>query len=86
MDKQRKRVVFAFIVFLCVVVLFFFLIVGYAIHEGHIAGYGDIFRNEADSEEAVWVRLAILALVNLFAFVSIIFSGLLIFLKRKNNS
>ena len=61
MDKQRKRIVFAFIVFLCVVVLFFFLIVGYAIHEGHIAGYGDIFRNEADSEEAVWVRLAILA-------------------------
>jgi hypothetical protein len=86
MDKQRKRIVSAFIVFLGVIVLFFFLIVGYAIHEGHIAGYGDVFRNEADTEEAVWVRLAIVALVNLFAFVSIIFSGLLIFFKGKKNS
>lgn len=78
--------VLAVIVFLCVVVLLFFLIIGYAVHEGHIAGYGDIFRNEAGTDEAVWVRLAIVALVNLFAFSSIILGGMLIFFKGKKGS
>ncbi|HSB34542.1 MAG TPA: hypothetical protein VLG39_08815 [Nitrospirota bacterium] len=66
---------FAYIVFSCVIALFFFLIVGYGIHEGHIAGYGDIFRREADTEEAVWIELAIVALINLFAFSSIILAA-----------
>jgi hypothetical protein len=69
-----------------VIIFFFFLIIGYAIHEKHIADYGDIFHAGPDKEEAVWIRLAIIALVNLFAFSSIIFVGLLIFIKRKDNS
>jgi hypothetical protein len=86
MDKQRKKLLFAYVVFLCVIVLFFFLIIGYAIHEKHLAGYADIFHRAADAEEAFWIRLAVVALANLFVFSSLIFVGLLIFLKRKNGS
>jgi heme/copper-type cytochrome/quinol oxidase subunit 2 len=83
MNKQRKNILLAYVIFLCVLMLFFFIIVSYAIHEKHIAGYGDIFHSVADTDEAVWIRLAIVALVNLFAFSSIIFAGLLLFLKKK---
>ena len=86
MDKQRKKIVLAYVVFLCAIVLFFFLIIGFAIQQKHIAGYADIFHKVADNEEAVWIRLAIIALVNLFVFSSVIFIGLLIFLKRKDDS
>jgi hypothetical protein len=37
-----------------------------------------------DKEEAFWIRLAIVALVNLFAFSSIIFAALPLFLKKKD--
>lgn len=76
----------AYIVFLCLIILFFFVIISYAIYQKHISGYADIFHKEAYKEEVVWIKLAIIALVNLFVFSSIIFVGLLIFLKRKNNS
>ena len=76
----------AYVVFLCVIVLFFFIIISYAIYEKHISGYADIFHKAAYKEEVVWLKLAIIALVNLFVFSSVIFVGLLIFLKRKNNS
>ena len=68
---------------LCVLALFF--VISYAIHEKHIAGYADVFRSVTDKEEAFWIRLAIVALVNLFAFSSIIFVGLLLFLKKKDD-
>jgi len=86
MDKQRKRIVLAYLVFLCVFVLFFFLIVGYGIYEGHIAGYGDIFHAVADKEEQVWIRLAVIALVSIFAFSSVIFAGVLIFFKKQSKN
>ncbi len=82
MNKQRKNILLAYLVFLCVLVLFFFIIVSYAIHEKHIAGYGDIFHSVTDTEEAVWIRLAIVALANLFVFSSIIFAGLLLILRK----
>jgi hypothetical protein len=66
--------------------LFYFLIVGYGIYEGRIAGYGDIFHAVADKEEEVWIRLAVIALVSIFTFSSLIFAGLLIFFKRNKNS
>jgi hypothetical protein len=78
--------VLAYVIFLCIIVLFFFLIIGFAIQQKHIVGYTDIFHKVADNEEVFWIRLAIVALVNLFVFSSIIFIGLLIFLKRKNDS
>jgi TRAP-type C4-dicarboxylate transport system permease small subunit len=86
MNKQRKKILLAYIVFLCLIILFFFIIISYAIYQKHISGYADIFHKEAYKEEVVWIKLAIIALVNLFVFSSIIFVGLLIFLKRKNNS
>lgn len=68
------------------IVLFFFLIVSYAIYQKHIAGFADIFHKVTDKEEMVWIRLAIVALVNLLVFSSIIFVGLLIFMKKKDDS
>ena len=83
MDKQRKKIVLSYVVFLCVLALFFFLIVGYAISQHHIGSYADFFKKAADSEERFWIRMAFVAIVNLFVFSSIIFVGLLIFLKKK---
>jgi hypothetical protein len=83
MNKQQKNVVLAYFVFLCVLALFFFLIVGYAISQGHIASYADFFRRTTDTEERFWIRMAFVAIMNLVAFSSVIFIGLLIFLKKK---
>lgn len=83
MRAQRKKIVVSSVLFLCVLALFFFLIVGYAISQKHISGYTDFFQNATDPEERFWIRLAFVAIMNLFAFSSIIFIGLLIFLKKK---
>ncbi len=83
MNKQRKKLVLYYFVFLCVLALFFFLIVGYAISQKHITSYADFFKKATDTEERFWIRMAFVAVVNLFAFSSIIFVGLLIFLKKK---
>jgi hypothetical protein len=83
MNTQRKKIVLSYVVFLCVLALFFFLIVGYAISQKHIAGYADFFKKTANPEERFWIRMAFVAIVNLFAFSSMIFIGLLLFLKKK---
>jgi hypothetical protein len=83
MNKQQKKIVLSYIVFLCVLAIFFFLIVGYAISQHHIASYADFFKQTTDREERFWIRMAFVAIVNLFAFSSIIFIGLLLFLKKK---
>jgi hypothetical protein len=85
MNKQRKKILLAYLVFLFVIVLFFFIIIGYAIYQKHIASFADIFYKATNKEETVWIRLAIVALINLFAFSSIIFVGLLVFFKKKDN-
>ncbi len=85
MNKQRKKILLAYVVFLCLIVLFSSIIVSYAIYEEHIASFADVFHRATDTEEAVWIKLAIVALVNLFVFSSIIFVGLLMFLKKKGN-
>jgi len=84
MNKQRKRILLAYALFLCVLVLFFFLIISYAIQQKHISGYGDLFHRVDNREEALWIRLAMVALVNLFVFSSIVFVVLLLFLKKKD--
>jgi TRAP-type C4-dicarboxylate transport system permease small subunit len=86
MNKQQKKIVLSYVVFLCVLALFFFLIVGYAISQHHINSYADFFKKAADPEERFWIRMAFVAITNLFVFSSLIFVGLLIFLKKKNNS
>ncbi len=83
MNKQRKTIIFSYIAFLAVLVLFFFLIVGYGVSQGHITKVSDFFHKATDTEERFWIRLAFIALMNLFAFSSIIFIGLLLFLKKK---
>ena len=83
MNKQQKKIVLTYVVFLCVLALFFFLIVGYAISQKHIASFADFFKKATDKEERFWIRMAFVAIVNLFAFSSIIFIGLLMFLKKK---
>ena len=83
MNKQQKKIVLAYVVFLCVLVLFFFLIVGYAVSQGHIASFADFFKKAADPEERFWIRMAFVAIMNLFAFSAIIFIGLMIYLKKK---
>ncbi len=85
MNKQRKKIVLAYIVFLGVLALFFFLIVGYAISQGHLASYADFFARPADTEERFWIRMAFVALGNLFVFSTLIFAGLLIFFKKKDS-
>jgi len=40
-----------------VLAFFFVIIISYAIHEKHIAGYADVFRSVTDKEEAFWIRL-----------------------------
>ena len=85
MNKQRKNILLAYAIFLCMIVLFFFLIISYAIYQKHIVSFADIFYKVSNKEEAVWIRLAMVALLNLFAFSSIIFIGLLIFFKKKDN-
>ena len=86
MNKQRKKIVLSYVVFLCVLALFFFLIVGYAISQKHISSYADFFKKTTDAEERFWIRMAFVAIMNLFAFSSIIFIGLMIFFKTKKNS
>jgi TRAP-type C4-dicarboxylate transport system permease small subunit len=83
MNKQQKKIVLSYAVFLCVLALFFFLIVGYAISQQHISSYADFFKKTTDTEERFWIRMAFVAIVNLFVFSSIIFVALLIFLKKK---
>ena len=83
MSVQRKKIVLSYVLFVCVLALFFFLIVGYAVTQGHIASYADFFRKTADREERFWIRLAFVAVMNLFAFSSVIFIALLVFLKKK---
>jgi len=85
MNKQRKNILLAYVIFLCLIVLFFFIIVSYATYQQHIASFADIFAKATNKEEAVWIRLIMVALLNLFAFSSIIFIGLLIFFKKKDN-
>lgn len=85
MNKQRKKIVLSYIVFLCVLALFFFIIVGYAISQHHINSYADFFKKASDPEERFWIRMAFVAIINLFAFSSMIFIGLLIFLKGKKD-
>jgi hypothetical protein len=38
-----------------------------------------------DKEEAFWIRFAVVALVDLVAFSSIIVAGLLLFLRKKGD-
>lgn len=83
MNNQRKKIVLSYVVFLCVLALFFFLIVGYAISQHHISSYADFFKKGTDPAERFWIRMAFVAILNLFAFSSMIFIGLLIFLKKK---
>jgi len=82
-NTQRKKIILSYVAFLFVLLLFFFLIVGYAISQHHISSFADFFHKAADTEERFWIRLAFIAIMNLFAFSSIIFIGLLIFLKKK---
>jgi hypothetical protein len=82
-NTQRKKIILSYVAFLFVLVLFFLLIVGYAISQHHISGFADFFHRATDTEERFWIRLAFIAIINLFAFSSIIFVGLLIFLKKK---
>jgi hypothetical protein len=86
MNKQQKKLLSAYIVFICLIILFFFIIIRYAIYQEHISTYGDIFNKTVYTEEIVWIKITIIAIVSLFVFSSIIFVGFLIFLKRKNNS
>ncbi len=83
MIRQRKKIVLYYIVFLFVLALFFFLIVGYAVYEKHITSFADFFKKVTDTEERFWINMAFVAIMNIFAFSSIIFIGLLIYLKRK---
>jgi ABC-type Fe3+-siderophore transport system permease subunit len=86
MNNKLKKLFSAYIVFICVIILFFFIIIRFAIYQKHISTYGDIFHKAVYGEEVVWIKLAIIALVSLFVFSSIIFVGFLIFLKSKNDS
>ena len=83
MNERQKKILMSYVIFLCVLVLFFFLIVGYAISQGHIARFADFFKRATDPEERFWIRMAFVALGNLFLFSSIIFVALLILLKKK---
>jgi len=83
MNEQRKKIVLSYVVFLFILALFFFLIVGYAISQGHIASFADFFRKTTDMEERFWIRMAFIAVANLFAFSSVIFIALLVFLRKK---
>ena len=83
MNTQRKKIIISYVVFLLVLALFFVLIVGYAISQQRITSFADFFSKASDTEERFWIRLAFIAIMNLFAFSSVIFVGLLIFLKKK---
>ena len=84
MNKQRKKILVAYIVFLFVIVFLSFIMVSYAVYQKHISSFADIFYTATSEEETIWIRLAIAALINLFAFSSIIFVGLLIFFRKKD--
>jgi len=83
MNERQKKIVLSYVLFLGVLALFFFLIVGYAISQGHITSYADFFHRAADTQERFWIRMAFVAIANLFAFSSIIFIALLVFLRKK---
>ncbi len=83
MDKRRKALVLAYVIFLGVLALFFVIIVGYGISQGRITSFADFFRRTTDTEERFWIRMAFVAIMNLFAFSSVIFIALLIFLRKK---
>jgi TRAP-type C4-dicarboxylate transport system permease small subunit len=83
MNERQKKIVVSYVIFLCVLVLFFLLIVGYAVFQGHISGFADFFKKATDPEERFWIRMAFVALGNLFVFSSLIFVALLILLKKK---
>lgn len=83
MNEQQKKIILSYIVFLGILALFFFLIVGYAISQGHLSSYADFFKRTTDTEERFWIRMAFVAVANLFAFSSVIFIALLVFLKKK---
>ena len=61
MNRQQKKIVLSYVVFLCVLALFFFLIVGYAISQHHISSYADFFRKATDPAERFWIRMAFVA-------------------------
>ena len=86
MNNQQKKLFSAYIIFVCLIILLFFVIIRFAIYQKHISTYGDILHNAVFKEEAIWIKLAIVALVSLFVISSIIFVGFLIFLKSRNNS
>ena len=86
MNKKQKRLFSAYIVFVSLIILFSLIIVRFAIYQGHISAYGDILHKAVYSEEVVWIKLTIIALVSLIVFSSIIFVGFLIFLGRKKIS
>jgi len=86
MNRKQKKLVSAYIVFICLIILFCFIIIRFAIYQKHISTYGDIFHKAVFKEEVVWIKLVIIALVSLFVLSSIIFVGFLIYLKSKNNS
>jgi len=86
MNKQQKKLFSAYIIFICLIIFLFFIIIRFAIYQKHISTYGDILHNAVNKEGAIWIKLAIVALVSLFVISSIIFGGFLIFLKSRNNS
>jgi hypothetical protein len=83
MNKQRRMLVLFYVLFLCVLALFFLLIVGYAISQKHITSYADFFQRATDTQERFWIRIAFVAIANLFAFSSVIFIALLVFWKKR---
>ncbi len=83
MDSLRRKIVVSYAVFLCVIALFFILIVGYGVSQHHINSFADFFRRTSDTEERFWIRLAFVAIMNLVAFSTIIFIGVLVFLRKK---
>lgn len=86
MNKTQKKLFSAYIVFICLIILFFFIIIRFAIYQKHISTYGDILHKAVFKEEVIWIKLAIIALVSLFVISSVIFVSFLIFLKSKNNN
>ena len=85
MNKQQKKLFSAYIIFICLIILLFFIIIRFAIYQKHILTYGDILHKTVFKEEAIWIKLAIVALVSLFVISSIIFVGFLMFLKGKDD-
>ena len=58
-------------------------IVRFAICQRHISAYGDIHHKSVTTGEAVCIKLAIIALINLGVFSPVIIVSFLIFLRRR---